>query len=148
MGYDSAYSSVVFGVFWNVDVIEFFFILLCGYYCTHSVHGCVRVVSRYLECFVDFTLVVMALVAFITAAVCLDQPTQFTNPTDGKVVYFTLISFWQTYSHTVSYNAMIVLRTVCRSSWGFSLSLWSNSHAPWSLFVCEVLHFSVSFQRF
>ena len=56
-------------------------------------------VTRFLECFVDFALVVMSLVAFIIAAVCLDQPSQFTD--QNKVVYYTMASFWDTYTHTV-----------------------------------------------
>lgn len=64
-----------------------------------SAHGCFSCVTRFLECFVDFALVVMSLVAFIIAAVCLDQPSQFSA--NDKVVYYTLPSFWATYSHTV-----------------------------------------------
>lgn len=48
----------------------------------------------------DFALVVLTLVAFIIAAVTLDQPSQFTD-NNGDIVYYTLPSFWQTYSHTV-----------------------------------------------
>lgn len=49
----------------------------------------------------DLALVVMSFVAFMVAAVTLDQPSQFTD-NYGEVVYYTLPSFWDTYSHTVS----------------------------------------------
>lgn len=62
--------------------------------------ACFRTVTRFLECFMDFALVVLSLVAFIIAAVTLDQPSQFTD-SYGQVVYYTLPSFWDTYSHTV-----------------------------------------------
>lgn len=66
-----------------------------------SAHSCLLAVTRYLECFVDFALVVMALVAFTIAAVCLDQPTQFSHQNNNQIVYFTLATFWNTYSHMV-----------------------------------------------
>lgn len=59
-----------------------------------------RTLSRFLEFAADFCLVVLSLVAFIIAAIAVDQPVKFQHAYI-ELVYFNLQSYYETATHTV-----------------------------------------------
>jgi len=67
----------------------------------YSMSAVARTLSRALEFFADFCLVVLSLVAFIIAAITVDQPIKFQHDYI-ELVYFNLQSYYETATHTVS----------------------------------------------
>eukprot|EP01032_Pedospumella_encystans_P014832 gene14832-17010_t len=67
--------------------------------CMTSMSAVARTLSRALEFVADFCLVVLSLVAFIIAAITVDQPIKFQHDYI-ELVYFNLQSYYETATHT------------------------------------------------
>jgi hypothetical protein len=66
-----------------------------------------RTTARSVECFVDFSLVGLCLVAFVLGAAALEQPSTF-SVYGYESQYYTLSSFYLTYSHTVRFYYFVL----------------------------------------
>ena len=60
---------------------------------------CCKSFSKMLECISDALALFLAVVAFLVAAIYLERSTRFQS--DGDVEYYSLGSFYATYTHTV-----------------------------------------------
>jgi hypothetical protein len=66
-----------------------------------------RPLLRMIEFLIDLGLVLLCTVAFLVAAVALETPVRFQTSSFSEVVYFTLPSFYMTFT---SAQAVSVLR--------------------------------------
>jgi hypothetical protein len=86
-----------------------------------------RTTARSVECFVDFSLVGLCLVAFVLSAAALEQPSTF-SVYGYESQYYTLSSFYLTYSHTVRFYYFASIRVVLCSNFMHLLLAFKYGH--------------------
>lgn len=106
-----------------------------------------RTLSRALEFVADFCLVVLSLVAFIIAAITVDQPIKFQHDYI-ELVYFNLQSYYETATHTVSSILCFLLtkvdvnRVICSNFYPYlptqslNVHLYSTPSVPRLRILC------------
>ena len=69
--------------------------------CPSALCDGLRLFSTFLEFFFDSVLLILSVLSFIVSAVALDKPSRFSVTNNPIAQYYTLDSFYMTYSNTV-----------------------------------------------
>lgn len=77
--------------------------------CCSTLYDGLGLFATFLEFFADSVLLLFSMLSFIVSAVAVDKPNRFSVSNELIVQYYSLDSFYMTYSNTVTYVLVCLL---------------------------------------